>query len=93
MDSYDKPLVWLHGEVKTPPFSKSARLEAGFLKYTTPLKKNMRIYCNPTLCDYFITLLLVRGGETVPIYGTFSICNISVSGRRGGGQLYKIYGA
>jgi phage-related protein len=27
----DKPLVWLHGEVKTPPFSPSARLEAGVL--------------------------------------------------------------
>jgi phage-related protein len=27
----DKPLVWLHGEVKTPPFSPAARLEAGFL--------------------------------------------------------------
>ena len=27
----DKPLVWLHGEVKTPPFSKKARLEAGIL--------------------------------------------------------------
>jgi phage-related protein len=27
----DKPLVWLHGEVKTPPFSKEARLEAGVL--------------------------------------------------------------
>jgi len=27
----DKPLVWLHGEVKTPPFSESARLEAGYL--------------------------------------------------------------
>lgn len=26
-----KPLVWLHGEVKTPPFSRSARIEAGFL--------------------------------------------------------------
>lgn len=25
----DKPLVWLHGEVKTPPFSANARLEAG----------------------------------------------------------------
>lgn len=24
-------MVWLHGEVKTPPFSKEARLEAGFL--------------------------------------------------------------
>src|SRR5688572_2732526 len=27
----DKPLVWLHGEVKTPPFTKAARIEAGIL--------------------------------------------------------------
>jgi phage-related protein len=27
----DKPLVWLHGEIKTPPFSEEARLEAGML--------------------------------------------------------------
>jgi len=27
----DKPLAWLHGEIKTPPFSTDARLEAGFL--------------------------------------------------------------
>jgi phage-related protein len=26
-----KPLVWLHGEVKTPPFSRKARLEVGML--------------------------------------------------------------
>lgn len=26
-----KPLVWLHGEIKTPPFSAETRLEAGFL--------------------------------------------------------------
>lgn len=31
MSRTDKPLVWLHGEVKTPPFSRTARLEAGFL--------------------------------------------------------------
>ena len=31
MDRDDKPLVWMHGEVKTPPFSKPARLHAGFL--------------------------------------------------------------
>lgn len=31
MASRDKPLVWLHGEVKSPPFSRAARLEAGFL--------------------------------------------------------------
>lgn len=27
----DKPLVWLHGEIKTPPMSASARVEAGYL--------------------------------------------------------------
>lgn len=27
----DKPLVWLHGEVKTPPFSLEARIETGVL--------------------------------------------------------------
>lgn len=31
MSPADKPLVWLHSEVKTPPFSREARLEAGFL--------------------------------------------------------------
>lgn len=31
MVSKNKPLVWLHGEVKTPPFSQAARIEAGFL--------------------------------------------------------------
>ena len=31
MSPADKPLVWLHGEVKTPPFTKPARLEAGYL--------------------------------------------------------------
>lgn len=31
MPKLDKPLVWINGEVKTPPFTKSARLKAGFL--------------------------------------------------------------
>jgi phage-related protein len=31
MSPDDKPLVWLHGEVKSPPFSAEARLEAGYL--------------------------------------------------------------
>jgi phage-related protein len=29
--SAPKPLIWLRGEIKTPPFSHGARLEAGFL--------------------------------------------------------------
>ncbi len=31
MAEADKPLVCLHGEIKTPPFSQEARIEAGFL--------------------------------------------------------------
>jgi|SRR6056297_62219 len=31
MSPNDKPLVWMAGEVKSPPFSAEARLEAGFL--------------------------------------------------------------
>jgi phage-related protein len=31
MGASDKDLVWLHGEVKTPPFTREARLEVGFL--------------------------------------------------------------
>lgn len=27
----NKPIVWLHGEIQTPPFSKEARIECGFL--------------------------------------------------------------
>ncbi len=29
MDEINKPLAWLHGEVKTPPFTQEARIEAG----------------------------------------------------------------
>jgi phage-related protein len=31
MAASDKPLIWLRGEVKTPPFSAAARVEAGVL--------------------------------------------------------------
>jgi phage-related protein len=31
MSPNDKPLAWLHGEIKTPPLSEEARLEAGYL--------------------------------------------------------------
>src|SRR3972149_3205330 len=49
MNPDDKPLVWLHGEVQTPPFSSEARLEAGFLlrklqmgdKLSLPLSRPM----------------------------------------------------
>ena len=31
MSPQDKPLVWMHGEISTPPFSENARIEAGYL--------------------------------------------------------------
>ncbi|WP_409929507.1 type II toxin-antitoxin system RelE/ParE family toxin [Sulfuriflexus sp.] len=31
MSPHDKDVVWLHGEVRTPPFSQQARLESGYL--------------------------------------------------------------
>ncbi len=31
MNHPDRPLVWLHGAIKTPPFSAAARIEAGLL--------------------------------------------------------------
>ena len=31
MAPHHKPLAWLHGEIKTPPFSREARVEAGVL--------------------------------------------------------------
>ena len=31
MEKREKPLIWVHGEVKTPPLSSAARIEAGYL--------------------------------------------------------------
>ena len=31
MNRREKPLVWLHGEVKAPPFTAEGRVEVGFL--------------------------------------------------------------
>jgi phage-related protein len=31
MSDRDRPLVWLHGKIKTPPLSSAARIEAGVL--------------------------------------------------------------
>jgi phage-related protein len=31
MNPKDKPLVWMHGEITTPPFTENARIEAGYL--------------------------------------------------------------
>ena len=41
MKREDKPLVWLSGEVKIPPLSQDARLEAGYL--LRALQKGQRL--------------------------------------------------
>ncbi|MBI5634436.1 MAG: type II toxin-antitoxin system RelE/ParE family toxin [Nitrospirae bacterium] len=48
---FDKPIVWLHGEIRTPPLSKEARIETGFLlrllqkgeKISMPQSRPMKI--------------------------------------------------
>ena len=37
MSPKDKPLAWLHGDVKSPPFGSDARIEAGY-----PLRRLQR---------------------------------------------------
>lgn len=43
MDAKSKPLVWLHGEIKTPPFSPAARIEAGYLLRSLQEGKNLSL--------------------------------------------------
>jgi len=31
MSPQEKPLVWMHDTIRTPPFSQNARIEAGYL--------------------------------------------------------------
>ncbi|MHB1222973.1 MAG: type II toxin-antitoxin system RelE/ParE family toxin [Gemmatimonadaceae bacterium] len=63
----DKPLVWLRGEVKSPPFSAAARLEAGWLlrrlqageKLGMPHSRPM-----PTIAPRCHELRIVDAGKT-----------------------------
>jgi len=43
MSPGDKPLVWLAGEVKTPPLSDEARVEAGFLLRRVQAGENLSL--------------------------------------------------
>jgi phage-related protein len=38
-----KPLVFLHGEIKTPPFSEKARKEAGYLLRQLQLGESLKM--------------------------------------------------
>jgi hypothetical protein len=60
MGGGDKPIVWLHGEIKTPPMSAQARLEAGHLilvlevlkKKTQSTPSEVIKVCRRRLADY-----------------------------------------
>lgn len=41
MNREGKPLVWLQGEIKTPPLSAEARVEAGYLLRLLQLGRNL----------------------------------------------------
>ncbi|MCL4309380.1 MAG: type II toxin-antitoxin system RelE/ParE family toxin [Actinomycetota bacterium] len=43
MTGVEKPLVWLHGEVRTPPFSQDARVEAGHYLRLLQKGKNLSL--------------------------------------------------
>jgi len=43
MTTKEKPLVWLHGEIKTPPFSSQARIEAGYLLRRLQMGKKLSL--------------------------------------------------
>ncbi len=47
--SNDKPIVWLHGEIKTPPLSEAGRLEAGYL--LRRLQRGERLEMPPLAAD------------------------------------------
>lgn len=39
----DRPLVWLHGEIRSPPFSIDARVEAGELLRRLQRRENLAL--------------------------------------------------
>jgi phage-related protein len=48
MSPADKPLVWLHGAVKSPPLSREGRLQAGVLLRRLQRGENLPMpYCRP----------------------------------------------
>ena len=43
MKQIEKPLIWLHGEVRTPPFSHTGRIEAGYLLRQLQMGKKLSL--------------------------------------------------
>ncbi len=50
MSQVDKPLVWMEGEIKTPPFSGDARIEAGMLLRRLQRGENIGLAAIPVPC-------------------------------------------
>jgi|SRR5690606_17803085 len=75
----DRPLVWLRTEVKTPPFSAGARLEAGFLlrrlqrgeRLSLPQARSM-----PSIASRCVELRIPDGEHTWRI-----VCRVDTDGR------------
>jgi len=67
MASKDRPLVWLHGEVKSPPFSADARLEVGYLLRLLQRGESLRLPWSrpmPSIGSRCHELRVNDGGQT-----------------------------
>jgi hypothetical protein len=51
-----KPLVWCHGEIKTPPFSKEARVEPGTLLRRLQEGENLSLAPFPAYAEHWEAL-------------------------------------
>jgi phage-related protein len=51
MDSPEILIVWLHGEVKSPPFSKEARVHAGFLMRMLEEGESLQMPWSRPMCE------------------------------------------
>lgn len=43
MNQKDKPLVWLHGEIKSPPLTSDARIETGYQLRRLQMGENLSL--------------------------------------------------
>jgi phage-related protein len=66
-----RSLVWLQGEVKTPPFSRAARIEAGFLLRRLQLGESLSLPASrpmPSIGPACHELRIVDVGATFRIF-------------------------
>ena len=56
MNRREKVLVWLKGEVKTPPFSRNARLEIGLLLRKLQIGEKLNLPESKPMSDIVIAV-------------------------------------